>query len=68
MNEALDTDEGLIAIALEVYADFVKMTHGPLNLQIRALNLSTKFRNKALSVEPAWVHAKPIKFKIAMPK
>lgn len=48
MNKVLDTDDGLIAIALEVYANYVKTNQGPINLQVRALELSTKFRNQAI--------------------
>jgi hypothetical protein len=48
MNEVLGSDNGLIALALETYANFVAQMGGPVDLQTRALVLATEFRNKPL--------------------
>lgn len=45
MDKALETESGLISIALLVYADFVKKEGGPVELQTRALALSDVYRN-----------------------
>lgn len=51
-NEVLETDRGIILMALEVYANFIASQNGSIKLQTKVLDLSTSFKNcKSFSLE-----------------